>query len=82
MHANFIFNWLFNLWAGALPNMGRNAIVNVAEIVCYDVVKEKIIKSGLLDDNIPCHFTSAVISGNIIDPETNLQVWNIGFKSR
>lgn len=54
--------------------MGRNAIVNVAEIVCYDVVKEKIIKSGLLDDNIPCHFTSAVISGNIIDPETNLQV--------
>lgn len=43
--------------------MGRNAIVNVAEIVCYDVVKEKIIRKGWMDDNVPCHFTSAVIAG-------------------
>jgi len=54
---------LGGLWRGTVPNMGRNAIVNVAEIVCYDVVKEKIIKSGMLEDNIPCHFTSAVIAG-------------------
>jgi solute carrier family 25 uncoupling protein 8/9 len=53
------------LWRGALPNMGRNAIVNVAEIVCYDLVKEKIIKSGLLEDNIPAHFSSAVVSGKL-----------------
>jgi solute carrier family 25 uncoupling protein 8/9 len=46
--------------------MGRNAIVNVAEIVCYDVVKENIIKSGFLEDNMKCHFTSAVIAGGLI----------------
>ena len=27
------------LWKGTLPNVSRNAIVNVAEIVCYDVFK-------------------------------------------
>jgi len=45
--------------------MGRNAIVNVAEIVCYDLVKENIIKAGILKDNMPCHFTSAVIAGSL-----------------
>lgn len=51
------------LWRGVLPNIGRNAIVNVAEIVCYDIVKENIIVHGLMKDNIPCHFTSAVVAG-------------------
>ena len=30
------------LWKGTLPNVSRNAIVNVAEIVCYDLFKEFI----------------------------------------
>ncbi|CAL8088124.1 unnamed protein product [Orchesella dallaii] len=51
------------LWRGFLPNIGRNAIVNVSEIVCYDLVKEFIIMKGLMRDNIPCHFTSAVFAG-------------------
>lgn len=54
---------LAGLWRGCLPNIGRNAIVNVSEIVCYDLVKELIIVKGLMRDNIPCHFTSAVIAG-------------------
>ncbi|XP_065561954.1 dicarboxylate carrier SLC25A8-like [Artemia franciscana] len=51
------------LWKGTLPNVTRNAIVNVAEIVCYDVFKDLIIRHGLLDDNIPCHFSAAVAAG-------------------
>jgi solute carrier family 25 uncoupling protein 8/9 len=51
------------LWRGFLPNIGRNAIVNVSEIVCYDLVKEFIIMKGFMRDNIGCHFTSAVVAG-------------------
>ncbi|XP_065352101.1 dicarboxylate carrier SLC25A8-like [Cloeon dipterum] len=51
------------LWKGTFPNVGRNAIVNVSEIVCYDVIKESIITNNLMTDNVPCHFTSAVIAG-------------------
>lgn len=51
------------LWKGTFPNISRNAIVNVAEIVCYDVIKEKILNSGLLEDGIPCHLSAAVAAG-------------------
>lgn len=51
------------LWKGAYPNIGRNAVVNVSEIVCYDIVKECLIVYGNMRDNIFCHFTAAVIAG-------------------
>jgi len=51
------------LIAGTLPNVSRNAIVNVAEIVCYDVFKEYILTSQLMRDGVPCHFTAAVMAG-------------------
>jgi solute carrier family 25 uncoupling protein 8/9 len=51
------------LWKGTLPNVTRNAIVNVAEIVCYDVFKEYLISQKLLKDGVPCHFTAAVMAG-------------------
>lgn len=51
------------LWKGAVPNIGRNAIVNVAEIVCYDVIKDCLLKYTAMRDNIGTHFTSAVIAG-------------------
>ncbi|XP_054277649.1 dicarboxylate carrier SLC25A8-like [Macrosteles quadrilineatus] len=51
------------LWKGTFANCGRNAIVNVSEIVCYDIIKETIIKNGLMTDNVPCHFTSALAAG-------------------
>lgn len=47
------------LWKGLGPNIVRNSIVNAAELVCYDTVKEFLIKNNLLQDNIYCHFTSA-----------------------
>ena len=51
------------LITGTLPNVSRNAIVNVAEIVCYDVFKEYILTSQLMRDGVPCHFTAAVMAG-------------------
>lgn len=53
------------LWKGAMPNIGRNAIVNVSEIVCYDIVKDCLMFYGKMRDNIYCHFTAAVIAGKL-----------------
>ncbi|KAK2702522.1 hypothetical protein QYM36_018868 [Artemia franciscana] len=46
-----------------LPNVARNSIVSVAEIVCYDVFKHQIIKNRILADGVPCYFSAAVIAG-------------------
>ncbi|XP_063497457.1 putative mitochondrial transporter UCP3 isoform X3 [Symphalangus syndactylus] len=46
-----------------LPNIMRNAIVNCAEVVTYDVLKEKLLDYHLLTDNFPCHFVSAFGAG-------------------
>lgn len=51
------------LWKGALPNIIRNSIVNVSEIVCYDLVKQMLIHDIGMKDNIVCHFSSAVAAG-------------------
>uniref|UniRef100_A0A8D1SL19 Uncoupling protein 3 n=2 Tax=Sus scrofa TaxID=9823 RepID=A0A8D1SL19_PIG len=51
------------LWKGILPNITRNAIVNCAEMVTYDVIKEKVLDYHLLTDNLPCHFVSAFGAG-------------------
>ncbi|XP_059819921.1 mitochondrial uncoupling protein 2-like [Hypanus sabinus] len=51
------------LWKGTLPNIARNAIVNCTELVTYDLIKDLLIKKGLLTDNLPCHFSSAIGAG-------------------
>uniref|UniRef100_A0A8C3VKJ4 Uncoupling protein 3 n=1 Tax=Catagonus wagneri TaxID=51154 RepID=A0A8C3VKJ4_9CETA len=51
------------LWKGILPNITRNAIVNCAEMVTYDIIKEKVLDYHLLTDNLPCHFVSAFGAG-------------------
>ncbi|XP_004076545.1 mitochondrial uncoupling protein 2 [Oryzias latipes] len=51
------------LWRGCMPNITRNAIVNCAELVTYDMIKELIIKYDLMSDNLPCHFTAAFGAG-------------------
>ncbi|XP_029840025.3 mitochondrial uncoupling protein 2 [Ixodes scapularis] len=51
------------LYKGTLPNIARNSIVNAAELVCYDSVKEAILSRNLLQDNIICHFFSAFGAG-------------------
>ncbi|KAJ3589790.1 hypothetical protein NHX12_010631 [Muraenolepis orangiensis] len=51
------------LWKGCLPNITRNAIVNCAELVTYDIIKELILKHNLMTDNLPCHFSAAFAAG-------------------
>ncbi|XP_069059927.1 dicarboxylate carrier UCP2-like [Pleurodeles waltl] len=51
------------LWKGTLPNIARNAIVNCAELVTYDMIKEALLKNCLMTDNLPCHFVAAFGAG-------------------
>ena len=51
------------IYTGVLPNITRNAIVNAAELVSYDLIKEAILRHDLLTDNWPCHFVSAFGAG-------------------
>ncbi|XP_056417093.1 mitochondrial uncoupling protein 2-like [Hyla sarda] len=51
------------LWKGTGPNITRNALVNCAELVTYDLIKDTLLKSNLMSDNLPCHFTSAFGAG-------------------
>lgn len=37
--------------------------MNVAEIVCYDVIKEFILEHNYLRDGIPCYLTAAMVAG-------------------
>jgi len=50
-------------WQGYSANAARLTVVNVSELVTYDVAKESILEYGLMKDNIFCHFTSAFIAG-------------------
>ncbi|KAM6157650.1 dicarboxylate carrier UCP2 isoform 3-T3 [Rhynchocyon petersi] len=45
------------------PNIARNAIVNCAELVTYDLIKDTLLKANLMTDDLPCHFTSAFGAG-------------------
>nr|XP_033795630.1 mitochondrial brown fat uncoupling protein 1 [Geotrypetes seraphini] len=51
------------LWKGTLPNVTRNAIVNCAELVTYDLIKDALLQHKLMTDNLPCHFVSAFGAG-------------------
>ncbi|KAK9402641.1 mitochondrial uncoupling protein 2-like [Crotalus adamanteus] len=51
------------LWKGTLPNVSRNAIVNCAELVTYDIIKDTLLKYRLMTDDVPCHFLSAFGAG-------------------
>ncbi|XP_029457969.1 mitochondrial uncoupling protein 2-like [Rhinatrema bivittatum] len=51
------------LWKGTSPNITRNAIVNCTELVTYDLIKDMLLKSNIMTDNLPCHFTSAFGAG-------------------
>lgn len=51
------------LYKGTMPNVARNCIINVGEIVVYDIVKDTILSSGYLEDGISCHFLAAATAG-------------------
>lgn len=51
------------LWKGLGPNVARNATVNAAELVCYDTIKDLLIRRLHFQDNLICHFYSAFGAG-------------------
>jgi len=51
------------LYRGTFPNIGRNCIINVAETVVYDSVKDGFISSGYFVDGFKCHLASAAVAG-------------------
>ena len=54
------------LWKGLGPNIARNSIVNAAELVCYDTIKELLISYAIFRDGLPCHFSAAFTGNNLI----------------
>ncbi|XP_054152899.1 dicarboxylate carrier SLC25A8-like isoform X2 [Oppia nitens] len=54
---------LKGLWKGLGPNILRNSVVNAAELVCYDTIKELLLNYGIFRDGLPCHFSAAFTAG-------------------
>ncbi|KAF3651812.1 Mitochondrial uncoupling protein 1 [Capsicum annuum] len=51
------------LWTGLGPNIGRNAIINAAELASYDQVKEAILKIPGFKDNVFTHLIAGLGAG-------------------
>ena len=51
------------LWKGLGPNVVRNSTVNATELVCYDTIKDLLMKHLNFQDNLICHFYSAFGAG-------------------
>jgi len=51
------------LWTGLGPNIARNAIINAAELASYDQIKQTLLASGLVGDNVLCHLASGLGAG-------------------
>ena len=49
--------------SGTSANIARMTVVNAAELVSYDLIKQRILKYKLMSDNLPCHFVSAFGAG-------------------
>ncbi|TPP63761.1 MItochondrial Solute Carrier [Fasciola gigantica] len=50
------------LWRGALPTMGRAAVVNGAQLASYSQAKQFIIGSGYLSSEIVTHFSASMFA--------------------
>lgn len=54
---------LCGLWKGSAANIARLSLVNVSEVVVYDVIKSFFLAKNLLHDRMPLHFISAFGAG-------------------
>ncbi|KAF5809836.1 putative mitochondrial carrier UCP, mitochondrial carrier domain superfamily [Helianthus annuus] len=54
---------LVALWTGLGPNIARNAIINAAELVSYDQVKQTILRIPGFTDNIITHLLAGLGAG-------------------
>lgn len=51
------------LWTGVVPNITRNSVINATELATYDQVKQMLLASKLVDDNVFCHILSGLGAG-------------------
>ncbi|KAL4503410.1 hypothetical protein ABPG72_001016 [Tetrahymena utriculariae] len=51
------------LWRGLVPNIVRNSVINATELATYDQVKEMVLRSKLMKDNIFCHLFCSSVAG-------------------
>ena len=51
------------LWTGVGPTVGRATALAAAELATYDECKTQILKRKLMSEGLPCHITTAFISG-------------------
>lgn len=62
----YMYNKCVNIFSsvlGCLPNMTRNGIVNIGEVVTYDIIKDHLIHSNIMSNGTPCHLVSAFAAG-------------------
>ena len=51
------------LWKGSFANIARLSLVNISEVVVYDLIKSFFLHKKWLPDNIPLHLISAFGAG-------------------
>ena len=51
------------LWRGCLPTVSRCVVLNISQLAVYSEAKELVQHSMGLDDGLPCHVLSALVSG-------------------
>ncbi|OXA58630.1 mitochondrial 2-oxoglutarate/malate carrier protein [Folsomia candida] len=54
---------VLTLWRGAIPTMGRAAVVNAAQLSSYSQAKEGLMSTGWFSEGIFLHFCASMISG-------------------
>lgn len=58
-----VYTKSLNFDTGTMPNIARTSVINVGEIVVYDIVKDLLIASKMMTDGVPCHFSAAFVAG-------------------
>ncbi len=51
------------LWRGYVPNAARFAVISAAELASYDHIKQTLLRSNMMRDDIPAHLLSGLGAG-------------------
>lgn len=62
-HTIYLQEGAAGLWKGSFANIARLSLVNVSEVVVYDIIKSFFLAKELLQDRIPLHLISAFGAG-------------------
>jgi len=54
---------VLGFWKGVGPNIVRNSIINAAELATYDQIKQMLLASKMMEDNLKLHFACGITAG-------------------